>query len=1210
MEEGIAYRRRRGGPEDFESSGANPVAGDLPIQSNDALGLPASNHDEVAAGADRDLSVTMEPRYETAFQERLEDGRAAMATATNNTGPGATSVHAEEPPDDELIPHQEGTTLTAKESFQMQVMRESMQRLLKKNAELEERLRSENARTSRDSNELPTTKSKTIAMGEEGSQGRRFLERSSLDGEPYPSRQVGETPLGRVDMRALEGHFRAASLPGPSYQCEVRPGRHVPRAEPNSDGATGTSNASHDLLELGEGEANQALPTQVPRYVEGLGWVIPIGPSSVGDSSGMRERGADRTPLPGLWVGSPQPMTTPEGVSAVATQPVNPIPNPWVVNSTRGLVSVSNPWVQQAEGDWMERRRMDLEVEISKRARQTEAQRVAGVQGALTDKLRDEGFDTARSHHPVPPLDLSAPSANYPAIGMCPLPPSAILPSQPAGSIITPQQTQPGPSTGLLQPAQITQGRVNSQPVAAGFDRQYAHVPLDPFAVPDLQVGQDQAVFGCAVPDALGLPQELFDAIPMYGGLATEVVPPPPPYPPPLSPRERQPENGPQHTPGGTPVPPPRMLEGEVRFDTGPSDSVRNLTSMDLVGQPTLQDLGDQDERAERLERYIPDLPMLSLSGDASTIVSDWLALATPIISSLSPSAGVWWRQVVAEAQAAYARWLITAPTHRLGMEPDKDGLRYRHGKYTLLEQRVLSLLLKAMPEAIRQDVLNHRAMSSTAVIFKALCKVQPGSAVDKSAMLAFIVNPPTAKSVTEALSSLQKWVRVSRRTVEVHAQLPDPSLQLAGLDKIVQATLPTMPAVLFRVNTHRESHRLDYNPTQRGVDQLALLLISELEWTTLHAPDLEPQSRPTKAPRLFSLAGGTDMPTAPPEPGKGKGKGKDKGRDSPKNEGPSPKSAKPCKLFGVADTGCTYGSQCRFSHDVERAKKEQLCFHCGRSGHMSSGCPIEHGRGKGEDSPKDKNTRPRVKAKASARRVQGSAGAENATVAPPDGQSSTPAAEALAAATRALQELSLKAMTVTPSVPEIPEITIRSATQVGQRGLLDGGATHPLRQAEPGEWEGATPVEVRLAVGQSPGVRMTSQETLITQQPVQPIVPLGRLTKLLKCKVKWDAHGCEVQHPLMGKLPAQLVNGCPELSQVIALNLIRQLEVEVQRQKENYAQAAAIAAAVTAVAADPMDLLCEGLRQGKLAEGVAAFARTLWPELPVEVLQELVPCA
>ena len=225
-----------------------------------------------------------------------------------------------------------------------------------------------------------------------------------------------------------------------------------------------------------------------------------------------------------------------------------------------------------------------------------------------------------------------------------------------------------------------------------------------------------------------------------------------------------------------------------------------------------------------------------------------------------------------------------------------------------------------------------------------------------------------------------------------------------------------------------------------------------------------------------------------------------------------SPKSAKPCKLFGIADTGCTYGSKCRFSHDVERAKREQLCFHCGRPGHLSGKCPIEHDRGKGEDSPKEPSARSKAKAKASARRLQGQGGADSAATGSAAGQAPTPAAEALAAATRALQELSLKAVAVTPSIPKIPEIILRSTTHVGQRGLLDDS----LRQAEQGEWERARPVEVRLAVGQSPGVRMTDQETLITQQPVQPIVPLGRLTKLLKCKVKWDARGCEVQHPTM----------------------------------------------------------------------------------------------
>ena len=220
----------------------------------------------------------------------------------------------------------------------------------------------------------------------------------------------------------------------------------------------------------------------------------------------------------------------------------------------------------------------------------------------------------------------------------------------------------------------------------------------------------------------------------------------------------------------------------------------------------------------ERLEKYIPPLPVLPLTGvNASAIVSDWVALSTAIISSPSPSAGQRWRFVVEDAQRAYAKWLVTSPTQRLGMEPGKEGKRYRTGKFSLLEQRVLSLLLVALPESVRQDVLNSKAMSCTAVLLKTLCKVQPGSALDKSTMLSYIVNPPMASNPQAALESIRKWVRTCRRTVEIHAKLPDPSLQLAGLDKISQGVMASMPAILFRVNIFREQRRLDYQPSQEG---------------------------------------------------------------------------------------------------------------------------------------------------------------------------------------------------------------------------------------------------------------------------------------------------------------------------------------------------------------------------------------------------------
>ena len=546
-------------------------------------------------------------------------------------------------------------------------------------------------------------------------------------------------------------------------------------------------------------------------------------------------------------------------------------------------------------------------------------------------------------------------------------------------------------------------------------------------------------------------------------------------------------------------------------------------------------------------------------------------------------------------------------------MEPDKEGLKYRYGKYSLLEQRVLSMMLKAMPETIRQDVLNHRTMSCTAVMFKALCKVQPGSALDKSAMLSFIVNPPTAKTVGEALESLQKWVRVSRRTVEIHALLPDASLQLAGLDRIVQAVMPTLPAVLFRVNSHREAQRLDYNPTQQGVDQLAMLLISELEWSTLHSPGVEVIPKPPKIPRIQNIEVLEDLDK---DKGHPKSRGKGKGKDSPKSDSSPIRPKKPCQLFGKGDAGCTYGSKCRFAHDLERAKKDQLCFHCGLAGHMANKCPSEAARMQ-SSHPSSPTGRPYPKAsaksKAALRKVQGDSVPPLGDVAAP--ATANPAAEALVAATKVLQDLSIKAIKVdqvarseAANDDSYPEVLVRTIVGPFPRGLIDGGASHSLRQARPGEWEQAVPVHVKLAVGQSPDVRMNQYETLVAKEAVQPIIPLGRLTKMLKCKVKWSSSGCEIVHPTIGRLPTHLVNGCPEIPADVCLNLIGQLEVEVLYQRQQREKIIQLAQSSVLGKSEPMMLLQESLKAGQIQEGVAQFCKSMWPELPTELLQELIP--
>ena len=76
-----------------------------------------------------------------------------------------------------------------------------------------------------------------------------------------------------------------------------------------------------------------------------------------------------------------------------------------------------------------------------------------------------------------------------------------------------------------------------------------------------------------------------------------------------------------------------------------------------------------------------------------------------------------------------------------------------------------------------------------------------------------------------------------------------------------------------------------------------------------------------------------------------------------------------------------------------------------------------------------------------------------------------------------------------------VPSVAIRRTRH--PTGLLDGGATHPLRRATEYEWQQATPTRVALAVG-SQDLRMSQLGTVLTQESVSPICPLGLITDCL----------------------------------------------------------------------------------------------------------------
>ena len=185
-------------------------------------------------------------------------------------------------------------------------------------------------------------------------------------------------------------------------------------------------------------------------------------------------------------------------------------------------------------------------------------------------------------------------------------------------------------------------------------------------------------------------------------------------------------------------------------------------------------------------------------------MVGDWLALVTPVLQGLSTTSGRWWRQVLGRAQALYARWLSATPLDRLGIKPNEHEDRYPVGTYCRVEARAVTLLLEVLPEELRADVVSNRVITCVAVLFSLFKRFQPGGPTERAGILAFLSQGQEAATPGEAAQILRQWKRWFQRAVELNASLPDPSLQVTALDRIVKrgAAQPPHSHVSFRIST------------------------------------------------------------------------------------------------------------------------------------------------------------------------------------------------------------------------------------------------------------------------------------------------------------------------------------------------------------------------------------------------------------------------
>ena len=488
------------------------------------------------------------------------------------------------------------------------------------------------------------------------------------------------------------------------------------------------------------------------------------------------------------------------------------------------------------------------------------------------------------------------------------------------------------------------------------------------------------------------------------------------------------------------------------------------------------------------------------------------------MMAGLSPSATVWWKGVEGPANAAYRRWLVADPLGRLSLDPSTVVGEFDRHLYSRVESRAVTLLLAAIPQTVRDDVVTNRWLESASILFRVLCLFQPGGSSERSHLLSQLVSPPVCRSFAEGIRGLRTWQQGLQRAGEIQATLPDASLLLKGVDGATAGLLAAHPMIGFRVNAFRHQLAIDYNnPTVASVVQLVRLIQAECEAGSI---TLEGEAEKKAKAAALKAAKEQTSPKVPPVPpptqlaALGVGQGEPKAPNPTKGKGKGDEVLL-CHKFNDS-SGCRFGDSCKFKHDRSRARKEARCLACGQPGHMRPECPLVAPENRvvstdasaagspkspssGKGGPKGK---PKVKAVAQAKGVveesssQGASLTGSASEVSANTSSAVTPEACVAEATKLLKGVSLRAIRVESNIDWSWIRSALTSASDPEYCLIDSGATNALRPASDRELESCRVIRVDLASGGT-DLRINDFGTLLHRGQCQVILPASYLVEL-----------------------------------------------------------------------------------------------------------------
>ena len=561
--------------------------------------------------------------------------------------------------------------------------------------------------------------------------------------------------------------------------------------------------------------------------------------------------------------------------------------------------------------------------------------------------------------------------------------------------------------------------------------------------------------------------------------------------------------------------------------------------------QKTMMKSSDEFGGEAEVVRVSPQLPKLPewCSETAPIDFGDWITCLEVHMADLSTSSEQWWSLMMKTVTSWYSHHMTLTPIQRLTHQPTMpDELKAK--RWGRLERRAASLLMSALPEALKEEIIASKSVSALGILSKAMLQYQPGGLGERGAILQALESPSESPTVATAITQLRKWIRWKRRALEMGVSIPDSSILMRGLGRLMKKLVSTYPDLNFRLSLVRNTLLVDTVPTMESVTQYSEHLLAELEQMGQHAKKREAPM--DNQPKLRKFEEGVKEDERP----------RPKGRLLEEVEG----KKKPCKFF-LTDSGCKRGRNCQFGHMPDDQKR---CWSCGSKEHMAPSCPRAESA-----KPKVAKVQPKTNDKDSA-----STSTATATVMEkpePPAESKSPAEGAgedtmktlIDEANRMLRSLQTdpKEKAVSTRVNEekmaqlqkqlddlkkaaLRPFRLSKISCSASHGLLDSGATHPLRPKRQGERVHHLPrVDVTLAGDQQVSMSLAPTGVIIGDEHAEPIVPMGLLTTALGCTVNWTKDGLSVLHPQHGPLDIKLQNGCPVVPYSMALTLINELE-------------------------------------------------------------------